>query len=206
MALLRLSTGRVYTTVEAINRIVEPLQIGTFEYPRSVREEVARFRHPLSKPDAMFILKSLDPKAIEMVTRAGFTYRRVGNVVPSPEEDGSFSFVQRDESSPGDAPPLARTPKEVSDYLVPHHVQVNDWHFVFTGAIIKGLRISDDLQGVVYCQAGEWIRLNPSLLNWPIFPYGEPTAAVSYFDRPFAGGPFKMDLKPEVKVLPGMTY
>ncbi len=206
MALLRLSNHRVYTTVDAINRIVEPMQIGTFDYPQSVRDVVSRFKHPLSKKDAMYILESLDPKAVEMVTRAGFTHRRVGNVVPSPNEDGSFQFVTRDEKSPADAAAVARSPKEVSDYLIPHHVQVNDWHFIFSGAIIKGLRINGNLQGVVYCQAGEWIRLNPSLLNWPIFPYGEPTAAVSYFDRSFEGGPFPMDLKPEVKLSPGMTF
>jgi hypothetical protein len=206
MALLRLSNSRVYANIAAINRIVAPMQIGTFDYPESVRKTVAGFKHPLSKQDAMFILESLDPKAVEMATREGFTHRRVGNVVPSPADDGGFAFVTRDEASPGDAPPLARTPKEVAEYLIPHHVQVNDLHFVFTGAIVKGLRIRDDLQGIVYCQPGEWIRLNPTLLNWPIFPYGEATAAVSYFDRSFAGGPFPMDLKPEVKVLPGMNY
>jgi hypothetical protein len=205
MPILRLSNGRVYTTADTINPAVAPLQVGTFDYPPAVRAKVAKFSHPLSKSDAMFILNSLDPKAIDMVVGAGFTYRRVGNVVPSANEDGSFSFLQWSEKSPADAKPLARTSKEISDYLIPHHVQVNDWHFVFSGAIIKGVRIRDDLQGVVYCQAGEWIRLGPTLLNWPIFPYGEPTCAVSYFDRTFEDGPFKMDLKPDVRVLPGMT-
>jgi hypothetical protein len=206
MALLRLSSGRVYTTVDTINPIIASMQVGTFDYPQSVAERVAKFKHPLSKGDAMFILESLDKKAIDMLNKAGFTYRRVGNVVPSPTEDGSFGFITWSEKSAADSQPAARSPKEISDYLIPHHVQVNDWHFVFTGAIIKGLRIRDDLQGVVYVQAGEWIRLNPSLLNWPIFPYGEATAAVSCFDRSFDGGPFQMDLKPEVKVMPGMTF
>lgn len=206
MALLRLSSGRVYTTVASINPIISPMQIGTFDYPKAVRDRVTQVKHPLSKDDAMFILKSLDPKAVEMVTKEGFKFRRVGNVVPSPNDDGSFAFVQRDEKSAGDNPPAARSPKEIADYLIPHRVQVNDWHFVFTGAIVKGLCIGDALQGVVYCQPGEWIRLSPALLNWPIFPYGEATAAVSYFDRSYEDGPFKMDLKPEVKVLAGMTY
>lgn len=206
MPLLRLSNGRVYTTANDINRLAAPLQVGAFDYPQAVRSKVREFKHPLAKQDALFILDSLDPAAAAMVDRAGFKYRRVGNVVPSPDEDGSFAFVQRDASSPADAPPRARSPKEISEYLVPHHVQVNDWHFVFSGAIIKGVYINSDLQGVVYCLAGEWIRLSPTLLNWPIFPYGEPTAAISYFDRPFDGGPFEMNLKPDVKVLPAMTY
>ena len=206
MALLRLSNGRIYTGITTINTIVAPLQIGTFEYPQNVRKAVAGFQHPLAQRDAMFILESLDPKAVDMVISAGFTHRRVGNVVPSRADDGSFAFVQRDESSPGDAPARERSPQEIREYLIPHYVQVNDWHFVFSGAIVKGLVIRPDLQGVVYCEPGEWIRLNPKLLNWPIFPYGEPTAAVSYFDRPFEVGPFKMDLHPEVEVLPGMNY
>src|SRR5580658_1477933 len=206
MALLRLSNARVYTTIDEINELVSPLQVGTFNLPEAARGAVARFKHPLSKEDAMTVLRLLDPKVVDMVTREGFTFRRVGNVVPSPKQDGSFAFVTRDENSPGEAAPIARSPKEIADYLIPHHVLVNDWHFVFSGGIIKGVHLKDGLQGVVYCQAGDWIRLNPTILNWPIFPYGEATVAVSYFDRPFAGGPFKMDLHKEVEVQPGMTF
>jgi hypothetical protein len=204
--LLRLSNGRIYTTLLDINRIVAPLTVGQFAMPQAVQERVAKFSQPISKADADFVLGNLDPDAIRMVTGEGFKFRRVGNVVPSRNEDGTFEFLQRAENTPVDAAPIARSPQQIRDYLVPHHVQVNDWHFVFSGAIIKGLQISADLQGVVYAQAGEWIRLNPTLLNWPIFPYGEATVAVSYFDRTFEDGPFKMDLKPEVKVLPGMSY
>jgi|SRR5665213_490682 len=206
MALLRLSNGRVYNTHEEINALVAPLRIGRFNLPDSSREIVSRFKQPLSQEDAMTVLRLLDPKVVDMVTKEGFTFRRVGNVVPLPKQDGSFAFVTRDENSAGDAPPIARSPKEIADYLVPHYVQVNDWHFVFTGAIIKGLRLKEGLQGMVYCQAGDWIRLNPTILNWPIFPYGEATVAVSYFDRAFAGGPFQMDLHKEVQVKPEMTY
>ncbi len=206
MALLRLSNARVYTTIDEINEIVAPLRIGIFDLPEAASNRIAGFSQPLSKPDAMTVLKLLDSKVVDMTAKEGFTYRRVGNVVPSPKQDGSFAFVTRDENSPGDAPPIARSPKEIADYLIPHYVQVNDWHFVFSGGIIKGLQLKGDLQGVVYCGAGEWIRLNPTILNWPIFPYGQATVAVSYFDRPFSGGPFKMDLHREVQVKPGMTY
>jgi hypothetical protein len=206
MALLRLSNSRVHTSLSEINELVAPLQIGAFDLPASTRETVSRFKHPISKEDAMTVLRLLDPKVPAMVAKEGFTHRRVGNVVPSTGQDGSFAFVTRDENSAGDAAPIARSPKEIADYLIPHHVLVNDWHFVFSGGIIKGVQLKGDLQGVVYCQAGDWIRLNPSILNWPIFPYGEPTVAVSYFDRSFSGGPFKMDLHKEVPVKAGMTY
>jgi hypothetical protein len=206
MALLRLSNARVYLKIDEINELIAPLKIGTFNLPDAARAKVGAFPQPLSKQDAMTVLQLLDPKVVEMVTREGFSHRRVGNVVPSPSQDGSFGFVTRDENSPGDAPPIARSPKEIADYLIPHYVQVNDWHFVFSGGIVKGVQLKGDLQGVVYCGAGEWIRLNPTILNWPIFPYGQATVAVSYFDRPFAGGPFKMDLHKEVQVKPGMTY
>jgi len=205
VALLRLSNGQVYTAIEDINRIVAPLSIGKFNVSDDVLARVKGFAHPLSHADAMYILDNFDADTVKALEAEGFAYRRVGNVVPSPSGDGSFQFVQRAEGGDPDAPPAARSPKEIADYLIPHYVQVNDWHFVFSGAIIKGVQLEGDLQGVVYCQAGEWIRLNPTILNWPIFPYGEPTAAVSAFDRPF-DTPFEMDLHPETEVRPDMLY
>jgi hypothetical protein len=206
MALLRLSNERIYTKISDVNELVAPLRIGTFDLPASVRATVAGFKLPISKDDAMTVLSLLDPKVVERVTKEGFKFRRVGNVVPSASQPGHFAVMARDEASPGNVPPTARTPKEIADYLIPHYVQVNDWHFVFAGAIVKGVQLGEGLQGVVYVQPGEWIRLNPTILNWPIFPHGEASVVVSYFDRSFAGGPFKMDLHKEVEVKPGMSY
>lgn len=203
MALLRLSNGRVYTAIEDINRFVAPMTIGKFKVTDETLAKVAAFPQPLSHADAMFVYDSLDPEAIRMVEAEGFTYRRVGDVVPA--EDGSFQFMQRSPASDPAAPPVARSPKDIADYLIPHYVQVNDWHFVFSGSIIKGVKFSDDLQGIAYIQAGEWVRLNPTILNWPVFPYGQATVAVSCFDRPF-DKPFQMDLHREEQVLPEMAY
>lgn len=199
MPLLRLSNGRVYTAPEDINRIVAPMQVGHFALSSEVAGKVRGFSQPLSQEDAMFILKSLDPKLSAAAEKDGFKYRRVGNVVPNPADDGNFVYMQRFEDRSIQSAPEQMTAEAIREYLVPHYVKVNDWHCVFSGAIIKGVQLSHGLQGVVYCQVGDWIRLSPKVLNWLVFPYGEATAAVSMFDQP-CDKDFDMDLHPEVKV------
>lgn len=206
MPLLRLSNGRVYTAIKDINRLVAPLRVGRFKMYEQVVARLATLPMPLSQDDAMLLLESLDPSDVAMVEEQGFKYRRVGNVVPPAVDGGGFAFVTRYEGGDPNTPAAEMTQKAIADYLVPHHVQANDWHFVFSGAIVKGVQLDGDLQGVVYAQAGDWIRLGPRVLNWPIFPFGEATAAVSFFDRDPAAGEFAMDLRPAVKVRPEMLY
>ena len=87
---------------------------------------------------------------------------------------------------------------DLQAYLTPHNIHVNDWHFVFSGTIVKGMQLQGDRQAVVYVTPGEWIRLAPSVLNWPIFSFGEPVIGLSYYDRePAAEGWFPMDLHPD---------
>lgn len=203
MALLRLSDGRVYTAIEDINRLAGGITVGKFRVTQDTLDKVVGFSHPLSHDDAMYLISKFDPEDRKMVEAEGFTYRRVGNVVPV--SGGGFSFVQRYEGGDPSDEPMTMPPEAIKAYLTPHFVHVNDWHFVFSGSIIKGVKLSEDLQGVVYAQAGEWIRLNPTILNWPIFPFGTPTAAISYFDRPM-DPPFSMELHPEVSVLPQSLY
>jgi hypothetical protein len=205
MALLRLSNGRVYTAPEDINRSVAPMQVGEFTIPPDARARVRDFKHPLSQDDALFVLKSLDPQVSGRAEQAGFKFRRVGTVVPSPADDGTFVYMQRFADQEHESAPVALSAQAVRDYLVPHHVLVNDWHCVFSGAIIKGVQLRDGLQGVVYCEAGNWIRLGPQVLNWPVFPHGRATVAVSMFDQPCTEN-FKMDLHPEVQIKPDMLY
>jgi hypothetical protein len=205
MALLRLTSGRVYTAPEDINRIVSPMQVGEFAIAPEVRTRIRAFKHPLSQEDAMYVLKNLDPKVIAMAEKDGFRYRRVGNVVPSAADDGNFTYMQRFEDRSIQSAPQPMSAEAVRDYLIPHYVKVNDWHCIFSGAIIKGVQLRDGQQGVVYCEAGDWIRLSPKVLNWPIFPYGEATAAVSMFDQPCEGN-FDMELHSEVKIQSEMRY
>jgi hypothetical protein len=78
---------------------------------------------------------------------------------------------------------------------------------VFGGAIVKGMQLGDDRQAVVYVTPGEWIRLFPSVLNWPIFPFGKPAIAVSHYDRQLNEmGWFDMDVLPEHEVLDTMRF
>src|SRR5262249_48711468 len=95
-----------------------------------------------------------------------------------------------------------------AQYLLGHrqpHVQpVNDWHFVMSGSIIKGLQLEDGLQGVLYVQAGEWICLTPKAVNWVITSSGQPTLGISYFPQPV--GSFSQVDHPEVTVLPTMNF
>lgn len=205
MAFLRLSDGRIYTTFEDINRFVAPLEVGAFALDPEVRQKVAAFAQPLSQADALYVLDNFPKEDFDWSEAQGYTHRRVGAVIPSPKEDGSFLMALRDRTTPEDVESFVLSEKEIADYLTPHHVLVNDVHFVYSGAIVKGVWISEDLQGVVYCPAGEWIRLGPTILNWPIFPWGEATVAISCFDQP-CEKPFDLDLKPDVPIKPTMMF
>lgn len=203
MALLRLSNGRIYTTFEDINRLVAPLSVGAFKVSDEVLRKASGFSHPLSKGNATYLLNNLAAEDRAMVEGLGFTHRRVGEVIP--KGDGTFLMALTYESQDEQAPPAVLSAKEIAEYLTPHYVHANDWHFVFSGAIVKGVQLEDGMQGVVYCPAGNWIRLAPTVLNWPIFPWGEATAAISCFDRP-CEEPFHMELHPEVAILPEMRF
>ena len=205
MAFLRLSDGRIYTTFEDINRFVAPLEVGSFDLAPDVRKKVAGFAQPMSQADALYVLDNFPKEAFDWSEKEGYVHRRVGAVIPSPKEDGTFLMALRDRNTPEQVEPYVLSALVIADYLTPHHVLVNDVHFVYSGAIVKGVWLSEELQGVVYCPAGEWIRLGPKILNWPIFPWGEATVAVSCFDLP-CEAPFELDLKPDVAIKPTMMF
>lgn len=203
MPLLRLSDGRVYTTAEDINAIVKPMEVGSFALDNALRQKVDAMAQPLSADDAKSIVSLLDPDARRKVAAEGYISWRLGNIVPG--GDGSYDFHQHFEN--GEAGGGKKSSQEIRDYLTPHHVLVNDIHFVFTGAIIKGVQLENGLQGVCYVQQGEWIRLGPTILNWPVFPSGKATTGLSFYDQVAGPGQsWKMDLHPEVEVFPTMLY
>lgn len=203
MAVLRLSDGRVYTAIDDINAIVKPTEIGRFPFDDALRERVDAFAQPLSDEDARSIITLLPAAVREKLKDQGFISWRLGNVAA--QEDGSYAFRQQFES--GESGGSQKSAQEMKDYLTPHYVLVNDIHFVFTGSIIKGLQLEDGLQGVVYVEAGEWVRLGPTILNWPIFPSGQAVTGLSFFDQVASPTqPWKMDLHPEVQVDPTMLF
>jgi hypothetical protein len=203
MALLRVTDGRVLTAIDDINAVVKPMEIGRFPFDDALRQRVNALPQPLSAQDAKSIVTLLDPSVRNKLKAEGYVSWRLGNVLA--EDGGSYAFHQHFET--GESGAGKKSAQEMKEYLTPHYVLVNDIHFVFTGAIIKGVQLDSGLQAVCYVEAGEWIRLGPTILNWPIFPSGEAITGLSFFDQPAVPGkPWKMDLRPDVKVQPTMLF
>ena len=208
MAIARLSTGEVFAHYSDINEITKPLQVGKFSLPASARQKIAGLQKPLTSQGAECILDVLDPNADSIMQREGFEfqYRRVGCYVPPETRGGQCSFTTLEEGSV-DVNVETMSEDELAAYLMPHNVHAHDWHFTFSGTIIKGIQLDDDLQAVVYVTPGEWIRLSPAVLNWPIFAFGTPVIGLSYFDRmPGADGEFDMSLHPDHSVIDSMKF
>ena len=208
MAIARLSTGEVYAKYSDINELVSPVQVGGFSLPESFEQKVNSLSMPLTREGADYILTNLDPNAETMMNNAGFSFsfRRVGCYVPPETRGGKCSFTILQENME-EVATAEMTEADLGVYLTPHNVHVNDWHFTFSGAIVKGLQLEGDLQAVVYVTPGEWIRLAPTALNWPIFAFGAPVIGVSYYDRePNAEGGFDMDLHPDHPVPATMKF
>lgn len=202
MALLRLSNGRVYTTRDDIAGRIGSTRIGSFTYPDAFRNEVAKLPLPLTEEGVNYIIGQLDPKAVKLPNDEGLTFRTIGCVIPPDKEGEEFVFAFGHTAK--DTSPEKKTPKELKAYLTPHAVQVTDWHFCMSGAFVKGLQLDGDLQGVLYVQPGEWIRLNANVKNWPVFPYGQATIGVSFFDK--QPGTFGQIEYPELKIKSEMLY
>ena len=203
MALLRVSDGRVFTAIDDINAIVKPMEIGRFPFDEALRERVNALSQPLSPEDARMIVNFLDPSVRKKLKSEGYISWRLGNILA--EDNGNYALHQHFES--GEAGAGKKSAQEMKEYLTPHYVLVNDIHFVFTGAIIKGVHLENGLQAVCYVAAGESISLAPSILNWPVFPSGQAITGLSFFDQTASPGrPWKMELHPEVQVQPTMLF
>jgi hypothetical protein len=202
MAILRLSTGQVYTTIEDISSRIGSTRVGTFAYPESFRSAVAKLPVPLTKEGVDLLTSKLDPAAVALPAKEGLTHRRLGCIIPP--TGGRSEFIFAFGASEKDATPAQMTPEQLSAYTTPHRVLANDWHFVMRGGIIKGLQLAGGQQAVLYVQPGEWIRLNPQVVNWPIFPVGEPTIGISFFDQEW--GTFGQETHADVKVRPEMLF
>lgn len=202
MALLRLSNGRVYPTIEDISSRIGTVRIGKFDYPDSFRREVEALPMPLTDEGIDFITSNLDPEAVGLASAEGLVHRRIGCVIP-PKKDGdpfAFAFGKTAREFTHRTGPE----DEVRNNLTPHVQEAIDWHFVMSGAIVKGLELGDGLQGVLYVQAGEWICLNPKAVNWVVTAMGQPTIGISYFNMEV--GSFKQVNYPDVNILPDMRF
>lgn len=200
MALLRLSDGRVYVTHEDIAPRIGSVRIGKFDYPEAARREVEALSMPLTDEGIDVATSKIDPAALALANSEGFVHRRIGCVVPSKQDDGPFTFAFGPTAA--EYRLFEQPIEDVISKLRPHIVDVPDWHFVLSGAIIKGLQLEDGLQGVLYVTEGEWICLTPKAVNWVIASQGQPTIGISYFPKPL--GAFQQVDFPEVQILPNM--
>ena len=204
MALLRLSDGRIFTTVEGINKLIGTVSVGKFTYPDDVRAKVEAMRFPLTEADLSYIEQNLDPALIAQAKAKGIVNRRIGILAPSPDGDGGLT-VYMGETAEKASKPVTLTKDQAYAAPNPHKSGAAGWHFVMTGAIIKGLELEGGLQGVLYTQAGEWMLLeDPQVTYWVLKPSDEPTIGFSFFDKEV--GSFGTIGHPEVQFLPGMGF
>jgi hypothetical protein len=202
MALLRLSNGRVYVTIEDIAPRIGTVRIGAFHYPDAFRSAVEKLPMPLTDEGVEFVTANLDPEAVGLAASEGLVHRRIGCVIPPKADGGSFAFAFGVTAK--DFTHRTGPEEEVRNNLMPHVQDAVDWHFLMSGSIVKGLELGSGLQGVLYMQAGEWICLNPKAVNWVITPMGQPTIGISYFNKEV--GSFKQINYPDVAILPDMRF
>lgn len=199
MALLRLSNGRFYTDIKTINELIAPVQIGSFD----IRPEIAS---SVNDPELKFDRKFADlmyeraaPGTEKILKDAGFEdkERRLAVYIPPKTSKDPHQFItllDGDEQ----AEPAPLRDEDFGAYLVPHRFPVNDWHFCFIGTMAKGLRLENGEQAVLYVFAGEWMRLRPTVLNWPVFQSATPIIGLSYFEeKANEHGAYDMELVPD---------
>jgi hypothetical protein len=179
MALLRLEDGRIFTTLADINAQLAPMQIGAFPFDAAMQARVEEMAKPVSKESAEEIVAMLDEATRARFAEEGLASWRLGNVIDEGDDQfGFYLFYENGESGTGQQSGAA-----MRDYKTPHRDDVEDIHFVFSGAIIKGAVLESGVQGVVYVQAGEWIKVGSKAINWPVFPAGQSTIGLSFFNR-----------------------
>lgn len=202
MAIARISTGDVLGAIEDINAAVAPTEVGRFDLSDELARGVAALPMPLTQEGADFILERFDSTLDARMRAEGFTYRRVGCLVPPRGKESMMGFSLK----PG--PEGERPADEMKAGQTPHRTHVNECHFVLSGAIMKGLQLDDGRQAVVYVTAGEWMRLHEVTLNWVVYPAGQPVNAVSYYDREPHTEDMRYDMtaEPDHRILETMTF
>lgn len=184
------------------------MEVGRFPYPEALEGRVREMAKPLDQEGVELMFGELSSCVEGMVREAGFSYsyRRAGAYVAPKEQGGTSSFSMAGDDQPG-VSSAEMTPTDLANYMAPHILRVNNWHFSFAGAFIKGMQLEDDLQAMIYVTSGEWQRLNPDVLTWVIFPCGEPVVGLSFFDcMPDENGMFETDVQADKKILEMMKF
>ena len=210
MAVLRVSTGEVYANYSDINKLIMPLgmEVGRFSYPEHLEARVASIAKPLTQEGVDFMFGELSSSVEEMVNNGDFNYayRRAAVYIPPKEQGGTSSFSMAGDDQPG-VSSAEMTASDLGNYMAPHILRANNWHFSFAGAFIKGIQMEDKRQAMIYVTAGEWQRLDPEILTWVVFPHGGPVIGLSFFDRkPDDNGAFETDVIPDNTILETMKF
>ncbi|MCY3750391.1 MAG: hypothetical protein OXG54_03220 [Gammaproteobacteria bacterium] len=206
MAVLRVSSGKVYTTYNEINEILAPagMTVGEFSYPKDLKAKVEQMDMSLPGKalDLMFgeVVESVEG----VIKDEDFDYSCVRAGAGVPVNGGTMFYMaykgqvamsmeMRDEDSDG--------------YMVPHILRNNNLHFALVNAFVKGVQLEDGEQCVIYTTAGEWMNLTPECLNWVIFAVGAPAVGISFFDaEPDAQGEFDTEVRTDHAVLETMKF
>lgn len=199
MALLRLSNGEIYTDLKTINQLIAPVEIGTFEVPADVAKAVSDPDLKFNRAFANLMHGTVVPKAKETLKQAGFDPKetRLAVYVPPKTANDPHQFIALLEGE-GEIDPAPLREEDFAAYLVPHRFPVNDWHFCFAGTMAKGLLLENGVQATLYIFGGEWMKLKPTVLNWPIFQKASPIVGLSFFEEEAnEHGAYDMDLVPD---------
>lgn len=200
MALLRFSDGRVYCAAKDINPVIAPMTLGTFPVGEKTLERLAATKMPPSRDAATFFVEAIGPAQRQWLESEGFISWRVGSAF----ETGDSAFGAYHHFQNGDSGGRNFTGEQRP---IPHTMEVDDIHFVFSGAVVKGFELENGLQGVIYVQAGEWLRVGPEVLCWPVLVSGQPTIAVSFYSKvATAQGGWKRNDQPSHKIDPAMRF
>ena len=210
MAVLRLSTGEVITGYSEINELIVPagMEVGSFAYPDSLQAKVAAMAKPLDQEGADLMFGELSSSVESVVKNLdfNFSYRRAAVYVPPKESGGTGNFSLAGDDQSGVAA-MDVTRADIDNYMAPHILRENNLHFAFTGAFVKGMQLKGDLQAMIYVTAGEWQRLDPNILTWVIFAYGEPVVGLSFFgSKPDANGMHETEVIANHSILESMNF
>ena len=210
MAILRVSNGDVLTTYADINALIKPvgMEVGSFPYPDSLKDKVAAKTNPLTQDGLDFLFGEVS-SSVEGVVRSldfAYEYRRGAIYTPPKTEGGPSSFSMGGDDQPGVAS-LEVSAADLAGYTMPHILRAHNLHFCLSSSFIKGIRLSNDLQAVVYVLPGEWQRLDPNCACWVVFPSGGPGGGLSFFETvPGPEGMHETEVLPDLEVLETMKF
>jgi hypothetical protein len=209
MAVLRVSSGKVYTTYNEINEILAPvgMTVGEFSYPKALRTKVEQMDMSLTNEALDIVFGEVGESVEGLLKNESFDYAsiRAGAYIPAKTEGGNVSFAMAYKGQAAMSAEMKES--DLDGYKTPHVLRTNNFHFALVNAFVKGVQLADGVQAIIYTTAGELMNLTPTCFNWVVFADGAPVVGLSYFgDTPDAEGQFPTNVTPEHVVLESMKF